>query len=530
MTSFYISKNAALSVRAMTLVVEGMGSIPLRSIDITMGIDNACVCMAKPVVGRDPISRKNADPDFLEKLDPSMKCGVYMSFGTGKSLLFTGRPTGTDLSMGTNPYSSSMATSIMIQHIAQADLSSCSIGQRSYYKDLDGSIRPFIMDGAADGYLIEQRFQNDTLAKARIAVYLKELCTELARWYMNGGDQIQPSALLKAVPCVIRDSVLKAVNVSGNKGESVSESFSKAVLTTFEGAVASKASLFSILSTLASFAMLTLIPTTDSYVISPRLDVSRWTKADGVSIPRAWLTSITSTSTSRRFPIDAVCINRKWGSNYLRSDSGTVGGTGLSDWGTKYMYPEEGADTGVLIVDPPPILAGVLDNSCVISDKGTPPKTIDEGGRGGSANSAGGSVDEPDPNAETLLSKAAARLMWSKLAFAHHSANLELLPHWVFGKDFVDEIPKPYDGNSPWSLIGRNVFFKLPYSTDGSSYARNVPYVGYVKGMTLRASVDGPVLSVTANVANVRTAVEDEKFALPSEANPLYENTDDEPV
>jgi GTP:adenosylcobinamide-phosphate guanylyltransferase len=70
----------------------------------------------------------------------------------------------------------------------------------------------------------------------------------------------------------------------------------------------------------------------------------------------------------------------------------------------------------------------------------------------------------------------------------------------------------------------------MPYRSDKGSAKTDVPYVGYVKGMNIQVSTEGPALSVSADLSNVRTAEEDEKFASPKDSNPLYTNVNAKPV
>ena len=298
---------------------------------------------------------------------------------------------------------------------------------------------------------------------------------------------------------------------------------------TVNGAAASKATLLSILSTLGSFAMLTLVPTTKTYVITPKLDISRWTEDTGVHIPRSVMTEVDCPTAMQRFPIEVVGLNKRFGSKFFKQDGGNQVVSGVMDWGDTFIYPKLPSSTGVLVVDPPPILANLINCASSRATVTIPPVPVNNGGVGVLRNSIGATPLMPDKNAPAYLGSVAVRLMWSKLAYAHRTARISVLPHWVFSKGFDSDVHALYENGVPWSIIGKDVRFRMPYDPDGVGDA-DVMYVGYVKGMSLQASVEGPSLGVTLSLTNVRTEAEDRKFALPSQSNPLYVNVDGKPV
>ena len=537
--SFTVGKKASISVQSIKLKVKGMKDLPLASVSISMGIDTPCTCTCVPITGRDRLKGKKSDPDFLEKLDPSMKCEVSLDIlskgdiGSNKKEIFVGRPMASEMLMSTNPFGSRLNTTVMLQHIAQSDLSGVAIGQRSYYRVLPyAKVKQFRLDPNGHSALAQEKFTNKHLLENKIAVYLKDLCISLADWYMNNSKTkgIDVVSLLKAIPCVIRPEIVSVMTPGTNYAKySASGSFTRAVIMTVNGAAASKATLLSVLSTLSSFAMLTLIPTTNAYVISPKLDISRWTKETGVHIPRSVMTEVDCPTAMQRFPVEVVGLNKRFGSKFYKQEGGSQIVSGVMDWGDTFIYPKLPTTTGVLLVDPPPILANLINCSSSRAAVTLPPVRINDGGTGLLRNSVGATPLTPDKNAPALLGSVSARLMWSKLAYAHRTARIHVLPHWVFSKDFDNELHASYETGVPWSLIGKDVRFRMPYDPDGVGDA-DVMYVGYVKGMTLQASVEGPSLDVTLSLTNVRTEAEDKNFALPSQSNPLYVNVNGKPV
>lgn len=537
--SFTVGKRAAICVESIKLKADGMRDLPLKSVAITMGIDSPCTCTCVPITGRDRIKGKKSDPDYIERLDPSMRCRIDLDIkekgdiGGNADTIFVGRPVASEMQMSTNPFGSRLNTTVMLQHIALSDLSGVAIGQRSYYRILPNArVRAFRIDPNASSCFSEQAFTNLHLLQNMTAVYLKDLCVALANWYMNisGTKGVDVASLLKAVPCVIKPSILNVMTNGTNYSRySVAGSFSRAVMMAVNGAAASKATLMSILSTLSSFAMLTLIPTTRSYVISPKLDVSRWTEQTGTHIPRSDMTEVDCPTSIARFPVEVVGLNKRFGSLFFRQDGATQAIHGVTDWGDTFIYPPVQSMYGVMLVDPPPIIAGIINCSSARNTVAQTPSSVNDGGKGRLVNSAGASPLIPDKFAPPYLGSVSARLMWSKLAYAHRTARIRVLPHWVFSKGYDSDVHAVYEKGVPWSLIGKEVRFRMPYDPDGVGDA-DVFYVGYVKGMSLQASVEGPYLDVTLNLTNVRTASEDLKYALPSQSNPLYDNIDGIPV
>ena len=536
--TFAVSKKAAISVKELFLRGPGIGDLPLQSVTMTMGIDTPCICACVPVVGRDRLNGRKADPDKIEKIDPMGKYSLYLNIrnqggiGGNKSRLFVGRPMGTGMNVTMNPLGSTIGTTITLQHITQSDLGAVAIGQRSYYRWLN-TTADFRMNPYSNSTNGAVRFTNDNLLQGVIAVYLKQLCIELARWYMNNGaslNGIDVASVIRAVPCRIKNAIQSLVTRgNGDFLYNVSGSFRDAIKTCFDGAVAQKGNLMSVLSTLSSYGMLTLLPTVDNFVITPRLDVSRWSKETGVYASRADVTGVSAVTSNMRLPIEAIQLNKRFGPAFHPSDGKNPVIQGVSDYGNAFRYPNKETTTGVLIVDPPAILAGTLDCSANIAMEGTPVLPMSQGGYGDIRNVAGATPPVILKSATRLLGEAAAQLMWSKFAFAHRSATLSLLPHWVFSEGFDDEVHAKYDTGVPWSLLGQELRFKMPYDTDDPS-KKDVAYIGYVKGMTVTASTQTPALGVNVTLSNVRTEQEDQTVAPYLTANPLYDNIEAKPI
>lgn len=535
--TFVVSKKAAISVKEMYLSGPGISKIPLKSMTINMGIDIPCTCTCTPIIGRDRLNGKSSDPKFIEKLDQTKKYTANLnirnigSIGGNQTRLFVGRVMSTGMGMSTDPFGSNIEENIVLHHVAQSDLSGVSIGQRSYFQQLD-HIVDFRINPNSNTCYGNAMFTNTHLKKKFIALYLKDLCTGLVNWYMNNGGgkmDIDIPSILKAVPCYVKQSISGVVTRSnGNSVDSVSGAFGRAVRAAFEGAAAQKANLLSILSTLASFGMLTLVPTSDALVITPKLDVARWSSSTGASISRGDVTSINCPTTLSRLPIEVVCLNKRLGAAYFNSDGANQTIHGVTSWGSNFRYPEKLTNAGVLIVDPPAIISGILDGAANIATVSTPGRPIGEGGYGMTRNNAGAEPVIMSKDAPKLLGKAAAQLMWQKLAFAHRAASISLLPHWVFDESFDSEVHAAFETGVPWSLLGKELKFRLPYNTNKES-SKDVTYIGYVKGLTLTADVEQPSLSVVASLTNVRTEKEDELFAPYNSANPLYDNIDAKP-
>ena len=116
--TFAVSKKAAISVKELFLRGPGIGDLPLQSVTMTMGIDTPCICACVPVVGRDRLNGRKADPDKIEKVDPMGKYSLYLNIrnqggiGGNKSRLFVGRPMGTGMNVTMNPLGSTIGTTI----------------------------------------------------------------------------------------------------------------------------------------------------------------------------------------------------------------------------------------------------------------------------------------------------------------------------------------------------------------------------------------------------------------------------------
>lgn len=534
----FFNTSSAISVQDLRLVLDDDedANIPLKRVQINMGIDTPCICSCEPIIGDDCWNNKFCVPYLAEFMAKSragrivMRIGERNEIGGNESTLFVGRPISSSLQVSTSPVGSAVGVPIMLQHLAQNELSSIAIGQRSYY-EIVTDIHPFRVDPNGNGVTPDLMLSNDNLRQGKIAVYIKDLCAALADWYMKDELDVSVADAILAVPCKIRQEVLNIFAAKGGKAvDSVQGAFTQAVATTLAGITASKGTLLSLLSTLGSFAMLSLVPTTYKFVLTPKLDVSKWTLATGTAINRGWITGVSSSTTVKRYPIHAVSLNKRLGNKYIPSSTAESKKTGLTSWGTLYRYPENAKGEGTLLVDPPPILANLIDCTSNTSYVGEPPKTVDKGGEGSDKNSAGAEATRLAENAAIDLGKAAARLMWSKLAYSHRAVQLQLLPNWVFSRRFDRDVHADYETGVPWSLIGKNVFFQMPYGCHETEKWRDIPYIGYVKGMSLSVSVDGPVLGVSADVTNIRTAREDNQFAFPSESNPLYTDVDADPV
>ena len=534
-----IGKYAALKVTDLYLKVDSLDKkIPLDHVNISMQVNGACTCTCVPCIGRDKLNGKTVNPNFIDLITPSSVCSIYLKVKKGNEsckndgLIFRGRMLGSDLTVNNHPLGSSAGIKIVLRHIAEADLMGVSIAQRSYYRN-GAEWEPFRIDMSKTSYSEDSAFLTDSLEQKKIAVYLKELCEALVKWYMNGDSEVKVNSILKAVPCVVKKSISDILikSTGENMPGSVQEAFVRAVKTAFQGALSSKATLMAILSSLASFGMLSLVPTRKSLVIAPTLAVSRWTLKTGFFLPRMWISGIYNPYTPGRFPIERVALNRSFSCFYDKADIRDISISGLFSYGQRYTYPED-IEGSVMLVDPPPILSGVVNCCNVLGEMENPPKPLDAGGNDKTdINSAGGKPVEVKKDDYPELVKSATKLMWSSIAFSHHSATLSVIPHWIFNESYSEDVHEDYDPSSMWSALNKNVFFKMPYSSEGyGDTANDVAYVGYVKGMTLDVSVATANVAVNMNVTNVRTALDDQKFALPEESNPLYDDTTAEPV
>jgi hypothetical protein len=454
------------------------------------------------------------------------------SVGTAEPLLFQGRIIGSDLRVNNNPINSSAGISISLRHLPEADLMGVSIGQRSYYK-AGAEMKIFHVNPKVSSYSIDTNFINDSLLSKKIAVYLKDLCIALVDWYMGDNKSVDIPAILKAIPCVVKPDVARLIEqaTGENSPQNIAQAYSRAVKATFDGAVASKATLMSILSSLASFGMLSLVPLLRSIVITPTLDITKWTKGTGIYLDRRWIQGISNPSTPLRFPIERVSLNRKFASLYGSQDVKLWSPSKLFSQNTRYAYPETG-EGSVLLVDPPPILTGLINCCAHVRSEGTTPKPVDKGGtKDTDQNSVGSKPLEVNDVVFSDLARTATRLMWSKLAYAHHSSNISVIPHWIFGDTYSADTHASYDKSSVWAAINKNICFKMPFTSVGYGDSdHDITYVGYVKGVSMDISVEHSSVTTNLNVTNVRTAYEDQQFALPLDANPLYDNTTANPV
>ena len=534
----YIGKNAAFKVTNLYMKTKGAGTVPLSHVAIQMQVNGPNTCVVEPCFGRDGLNNKTVNPSFLEKLTPGDTCSVFMtvkksgSIGAAEPLLFQGRVIGSELRVNNNPLGSSAGISISLRHLPESDLMGVSIGQRSYYK-AGAEMKIFRIDKKISTHSIDTNFINNSLLEKKVAVYLKDLCTALVDWYMGDNKSIDISAILKAIPCVVKPEVARLIEqaTGENSPQNIAQAFSKAVKTTFDGAIASKATLMSVLSTLSTFGMLSLVPLLKSIVITPTLEISQWTKDTGIYLDRKWIQGISNPSTPLRFPVERVSLNRKFAALYGSQDVRLWSPSKLFSQNTRYAYPETG-EGSVLLVDPPPILTGLVNCCAHVRSEGTTPKPIDKGGsKDTNQNSVGSKPLEVNDVVFSDLARRATRLMWSKLAYVHHSSNISVIPHWVFGDSYSSDIHATYDKYSVWSAINKNIKFKMPFTSVGYGDSdHDITYVGYVKGMSMDISVEHASVATTLNVTNVRTAYEDQQFALPIDANPLYDNTTANPV
>lgn len=534
----YIGKNAAFKVTDLYLQVTGIGKIPVSRFQMSMQVNGPNTCVIMPCIGRDRLNRKTVNPNIIEKISPKDVCSLYMNVKTSgsvsgrESLIFQGRLTASDLAISNNPLGSKAGINLSLRHLPEADLMGVSIAQRSYYVS-DADYKIFRINKQYNGVTDDTAFRTPELMSGQFAVYLKQLCDALVKWYMNNNGEVDIQSILRAVPCYVSPEILKQMKNTVNSGSnaSVPEGFAKTVKFAFDGAVASKATLMSILASLSSFAMLSLVPTLRTLIITPTMEIARWTKDTGIYLSRKWIQGVDNPSNPLRFPIERVSLNRKFVQAWLGQDIEIAQPSHLFNQQAYYSYPETGVGS-VLLVDPPPILSGVINTCSHTRSILDIPKPLDKGGSSNTnVNSAGGVPMIVDHNFLTDVAKRTARLMWSKLAYAHHSSSISVIPHWIFSDSYAKDIHATYDKNSIWSVINKNIKFKMPFTSTGYGDSDNdIAYVGYVKGMSMEASVEDAHIGCTLNVTNVRTAYEDQQFALPLDANPLYDNTTANPV
>jgi hypothetical protein len=450
----------------------------------------------------------------------------------GQALIFKGRLVSSNLELANNPLGSSAGITLTLRHLPEADLMGVSICQRSYY-DYNAERAIFRLDNNLPGTGMSTAFLTQELKDGKFAVYLKQLAAALVKWYMNNSTEVDINAIIKAVPCTVRQSILtNALMTRGKALSLVPEGFVQSVKLAFEGATAAKATLMSVLSSLSSYALLSLVPNLRSIVITPSMEVSKWTKDTGIYLDRKWIQGVSNPSSPLRFPIERVTLNRKFIMSWSGADISDTSESKLFSNGEYYTYPETN-EGSVLIVDPPPILAGVICCTSQTKTKGQLPTPLDKGGtKDRNVNSLGSKPLNINPRGVYDIARQTAILMWSKYAYAHHSAVISVLPHWIFNSDvYTNDTHAKYDIGSVWSAINKTIKFKMPYTSVGYGQSDNdIAYVGYVKGMSMSASVEEAQINCTLNVTNVRTAYEDQQFALPLDANPLYDNTTANPV
>lgn len=534
----FIGKEAAFKVTDLFLQIGDVGSIPVSSFNISMQVNGPNVCNVIPCFGQDRLNRRTVNPNFIERISPKDDCSLYMRVKNngknswGQSLIFKGRLISSNLELSNSPLGSNAGITLTLRHASEADLMGVSICQRSYY-DYDAEFNIFKIDNNINGLGMSTAFKTQELEDGKFAVYLKQLATALVRWYMNNNGEVDVNAILKAVPCTIRETLLtNALMTRGKATTLIPEGFMNSVKLAFEGATASKATLMSVISSLSSYALLSLVPTLRALVISPSMEVAKWTRSTGIYLDRKWIQGVSNPSNPLRFPIERVTLNRKFIMTWSGADIQDTSPSKLFSNGEYYTYPETG-EGSVLIVDPPPILSGVICCTSQTKTKGQLPTPIDKGGaKKKDVNSLGSEPLNINPRGVYDIARQTAILMWSKLAYAHHSAVISVLPHWVFNSDvYTNDTHAKYDIGSVWSAINKTIMFKMPYTSVGYGQSDNdIAYVGYVKGMSMSASVETAQLGCTLNVTNVRTAYEDQQFALPIDANPLYDNTTANPV
>ena len=314
-----------------------------------------------------------------------------------------------------------------------------------------------------------------------------------------------------------------------NKFGGLKNSLNDIVQRTFEGAMGSKASLLSFVSTLANFCLFNFVPTSNAIVITPKLNVTRFTDQD-IYIDKKKIVSVILPYQPLRIPVEKVCLNYQATNSYHKPDGQTPQDNNLnSDWYDHFRWPPiEGG--GAVLVDMPPILANISDASVSAGDSAAQPSALNRGGKPGSTvNSAGLKPYMTPADLDRRVGTIAARLMWSKLAFNNRAINIGLIPHWLFSPDFYSRLGQVYEEGTPWGLLGNTVMMRAPYSLAESQNSDDIPYIGYVNTMALDISVPDARFTAQIGLTNVRTTVEDQWAFAPTD-NPLYDNIDAQPV
>jgi len=528
--SFNIDKSSALEVKLLELHVSGLGSFELSRVSINMNVNGESTATCEPVPGKDTIKNQQSHINRLSAITPDMRCRVYMKLGNNgnlapyRSMLFEGRLAGDTIQVLSNPLGSSAQVHINLRHITTADLGGVSVAERTYYHDGAQNI-PFRITNYTP-YYTTQQFRNTTLDEGRLALYIKQLVNALFLWYTNGGtNSINVNNILKAVPCKVRQDLEMMENGKGG----IIWGMESVIDRTFQGAMGSKATLLSVMSTLCNYCLFNLIPTSNALVITPNLNVSRWND-DDVFLSRKRLVNVTIPFTSQRIPIEKVCLNYFAGVRYY-SDGGedVTDPNRNKDWASKYRWPPIDGG-GAVLVDPPPILRDVVDVSLSAGSQLLPPRPLSKGGRAtNSVNSAGAQAYRYPWDLDTRIGTIAAKLEWSRLAFSQRTLSVGIMPHWIFSPSFAEALGSVYEEGTPWGLLGKTVKLRAPYSIIDSNKSDDIAYIGYVNGMQLDVSVPDARLTTHAVLSNVRTETED-RWAFPTADNPLYDDTEQQPV
>lgn len=530
--SFNIERSSALEVTLLELHVSGLGSFELSSVSIHMQVNGECIASCVPVAGKDTIKGESAQVNLLSSITPDMRCRIYMrlgnngNMGDNKSLLFEGRLAANTLEVLSNPYNSTASVQIQLRHIAYADLGGVEIATRTYYVFADDTNAFDVSEWGK--WCTTTRYNTQEWDEGRFAVYIKKLVTALFNWYTGGGtNNIQINEILKAVPCVLNWEAAGLPSTDGG----IQLELQDLVERTFQGAMGSKASLLSFMSSLCHYCLFNIIPTSNAIVITPKLNVTRFTDQD-IYLNKKKLISVIIPYQALRMPVEKVCLNHEVGYRYTPQD-GENGNYNYMDgnmgWIDHFRWPPIDGG-GALLVDVPPILSKIYDSSAQSGDSLNIPVALNKGGKASTVvNSAGLKPYMVPMDLDRRVGTIAARLVWSQLAFSNRSIIVNIIPHWIFSPDFHSKVGQVYEEGTPWGLLGKTVKVKAPYSLAESEDSEDIPYIGYVNSMDLSASVEGAGLSVTATITNVRTTVEDQWAFAPTD-NPLYDNIDAQPV
>jgi len=520
------------------LWLEANGSrIPLMSVEARLEMP-APSCTVVPIVGKAPLDGKKDTTKEVNALSIGTKTKVVMIWNGKEVTLFSGRVAYKrfDHFTGNYPTTSTFVPVINIGHNV-LDLSSVAMTTMIFSRENGSSLyMPFSGTSATEGTgaFSVNKYNTLSLSKRQLAAHIVDILDAVAEWYQqvaHGGQAlVKVKELVKPSTCTYREDLVRS-------GESMAPSILYATRNTIANSAMGKQTFYALLSALADYCMLSIIPRLNDVTLVPET-VGFKPPEDAPVISRKYVTRVRYGESRKEIPINRVMVNFvdvctwlppqmandmniKIDPNRTSLDYKDVAQTGS-------VYPAAEKDKSFLNAvqaSPPPILQGLLLGS--LSTRGRKPSdegTTTLGGGLGTADETvdqGGEVAHVQSSAEALtIGEATAKLLYGALAYSGGLIEVSmafdgLLAH---GKQI-----KGSDG-SIYALLGKviTVNAAMPYEEDSAASS----FVGYVNSVTVSVNTQAPSLGCTLTLSNVRPKGEDDKHSIKLSEHPLYSNVE----